>query len=74
MNREIHSTPISVPLTQTQIGAGTFLVSRQYGDRYYGLRSTPAVRAASHTHCWGLFQWSNGSKTFWPPDGKPEDE
>lgn len=38
MNRETHSTsisdPLTVPGTQTQIGAGTFLVSRQYGGRY----------------------------------------
>lgn len=50
MHTSPHSTPPSAQGTQTQIGAGTFLVSRQYvGNCPVGELLQQRVQQAAHT-------------------------
>lgn len=50
MHTDTHSTPPSVQGTQTQLGAGTFLVSRQYvGNCPVGELLQQRVQQAAHT-------------------------
>lgn len=50
MHTAPHCTPLSAQGTQTQIGAGTFLVSRQYvGNRPIGELLQQRVQQAAHT-------------------------